>query len=157
MYRNLVEPYFDYCSTVWMNCNKTLRNRLQALQNRAGELIAGADKFDKPSELLQNLAILELENRRKIHSAILIYKCLNGLAPKCLSELFSKKSNTCHYDLRGIDNSLALPKPETEFLNRSFRYSGAELWNTIPAENIQASASLGEFKTQIKNNFSTTL
>ena len=38
------------------------------------------------------------------------------------------------YHLRNYDTDLSLPKPKKEFLKRSFRYSGAVLWNSLSAE-----------------------
>ena len=35
VYYGLVQTHFDYCIVVWVNCGKTLRNKLQLLQNRA--------------------------------------------------------------------------------------------------------------------------
>ena len=58
----------------------------------------------------------------------------NGTAP-CLREFFSARSNNDNdYHLRNYDTDLSLPKPKKEFLKRSFRYSGAVLWNSLSAE-----------------------
>ena len=35
----LVRPHFDYFSVVWRNCNLTLSNKLQKLQNRAAQIL----------------------------------------------------------------------------------------------------------------------
>ena len=35
VYYGLVQSHFDCCIVVWGNCGKTLRNKLQLLQNRA--------------------------------------------------------------------------------------------------------------------------
>ena len=35
VFNSLVQPYFNYCCTVWDNCNKTLAEKLQEIQNRA--------------------------------------------------------------------------------------------------------------------------
>ena len=35
VYYGFVQSHFDYCSVVWGNCGKTLRDKLQRLQNRA--------------------------------------------------------------------------------------------------------------------------
>ncbi len=39
------------------------------------------------------------------------------------------------YNLRGSSTSLFIPRPRTEFLMKSFSYSGAKIWNQI-SENI---------------------
>ena len=36
IYSALIQPYFDYCSSLWGVCNKTLKDKLQKFQNRAG-------------------------------------------------------------------------------------------------------------------------
>ena len=38
------------------------------------------------------------------------------------------------YHLRNSATDLTLPKPKREFLKRSFKYSGAMLWNQLPSE-----------------------
>ena len=39
MYKSLIQPYFDYCSSVWGNIGVCQSERLQKLQNRAECLI----------------------------------------------------------------------------------------------------------------------
>ena len=46
-------------------------------------------------------------------------------------------------------NSLSLPKPNTNYLKRSFCYSGACLWNNLP-QDLKSVCSIGQFKRGIK-------
>ena len=39
IYHALIRPYFDYCSSVWVECSVTLCDKLQKLQNRAARVI----------------------------------------------------------------------------------------------------------------------
>ena len=39
IYGALIQPYFDYCSSVWDGLNIPLDNKLQKLQNRAARVI----------------------------------------------------------------------------------------------------------------------
>ena len=55
---------------------------------------------------------------------------------------FRKQSNGRRFLNEKI---LALPKPKTNYLKRSFKYSGAMLWNSFPSEAKNAS-SLYQFK-----------
>jgi hypothetical protein len=34
IYKALVQPYFNYCSTLWGNCGKLLQDKLQRFQSR---------------------------------------------------------------------------------------------------------------------------
>ena len=56
LYKSQIQPYFDYCSPLWDTCDKTLRNKLQILQNRAARVIIGT-RYDRirSSDLLQSL------------------------------------------------------------------------------------------------------
>ena len=56
-----------------------------------------------------------------------------------------------NYNLRNSQTDLSLPKPNREFLKRSFKYSGAYLWNNLPLEAKQAH-SISLFKRYIKQN-----
>ena len=84
--------------------------------------------------------------KKKAESYNGVYKSLNGLAPVYLRELFSERHTD--YDLRDSFRKLNLPKPRTDYLKRSFGYSGDLLWNSFP-ENIRAIRSIGQFKKEI--------
>ena len=56
-----------------------------------------------------------------------MFKTINKQAPEYLQDLF--KPFSTGYNLKDKANKLALPKPRTDFLKRSFCYSGAQLWN----------------------------
>jgi len=45
---------------------------------------------------------------------------------------------------------VALPQPCTDYVQKSFSYSGAALWNG-PLSDIRVSKALGEFKTKPSN------
>ena len=57
-----------------------------------------------------------------------------------LRQMFCKFS--ANYDLRNSVHKLALPKPRTEYIKRSFSYSGAALWNSLPRD-LRESNSVG--------------
>ena len=74
----------------------------------------------------------------------MMFKSLNGLVPVYLRELFSERHTD--YDLRDSFRKLNLPKPRTDYLKRSFGYSGALLWNSFPEKTGQ-SDQLGSLRT----------
>ena len=90
--------------------------------------------------------------KKKKAEAIMMFKSLNGLAPVYLRDLFSEQHTD--YDLRDSFRKLNLPKPRTDYLKRSFGYSGALLWNSLP-ENIRAIRSIGQFKKEINRALET--
>ncbi|RMX46744.1 hypothetical protein pdam_00007675, partial [Pocillopora damicornis] len=52
------------------------------------------------------------------------------------------------YDLRDSENKLNVPLPRTNYYRKSFSYSGATLWNSLPCD-IRNTESLGLFKRKI--------
>ena len=82
----------------------------------------------------------------------MIFSSLNGLDPVYLRELFSERHTD--YDFGDSFRKLNLPKPRTDYLKRSFGYSGALLWNSLP-ENIRTIRSIGQFKKEINRALGT--
>jgi len=82
----------------------------------------------------------------------MMFKSLSGLALVFLHDLFSERLTD--YDLRDSFRKLNLHKPRTDYLKRSFGYSGALLWNSLP-ENIRAIRSIGQFKKEINHALET--
>ncbi len=67
-----------------------------------------------------------------------MYKILNDHTAPNLKDLFKKNVSQNTYSLRNSETDLTLTKPKTEFLKRSFGYSGAVSWNDLPRELKQA-------------------
>ena len=92
-----------------------------------------------------------LSTKRKKQKAIIMYKTIHKLTPVYLQEIFTTRNT--NYDLRDAENKLYVPKPRTDYLKRSFCYSGAFLWNNLP-HNIRMSDSLRNFKRGINKLYS---
>ena len=151
IYNSLIQPIFDYCDVVWDNLSSTSAQRLQKLQNRAARVITQQGYDVRSNDLRKELGWDTLEQRRYKHKAIMMHKTLNSLAPKYLEELFKPSHSSSNYHLRKV--SLALPMPRTEFLKKSFKYSGAKLWNNLP-DNIKHDKSLAAFKRKLSSSLS---
>ena len=148
IYNALILPHFDYCSPVWDGLSGCLSDKLQKLQNRAARVITQSP-FDTSSNLLLTMLKWEkLSLRRKKQKALIMYKTLNELAPDYLQCLFTQR-HVNDYNLRNLEGKLSLPKPNTNYLKRSFCYSGACLWNNLPQE-LKSVCSIGQFKRGIK-------
>ncbi len=72
------------------------------------------------------------ETRRRTTKAILMFKVLKDYVGPTLKESLIRRNHMqTNYDLRNSHTDLALPKPKREFLKKSFKYSGAKLWNSL--------------------------
>ena len=75
--------------------------------------------------------------------------CTNNLAPDYLCNLFAPRIS--NYDLRDDKDKPFLPKPRTDYLKRSFSYSGAHSQNNFP-EDVRTAIPLVDFKGNIHSS-----
>ena len=127
-------------------------DRLQRLQNTAARIVARIRKFDHITPILKKLHWLPVEYRIKFKVLLLVYKCLNHLAPKYLIQLISVY--TSPKDTRSTGNlSLDPPMSRTvKYGDRAFAVAGPALWAKLPI-SIRKAASVDSFKTSLKRHF----
>ena len=73
IFNSLVQPYFNYCCTVWDNWNKTLPEKLQKLQNRAARVVTFSS-YDTNADVL-----IEKLGQKKIIIPAPVSKSCHGL------------------------------------------------------------------------------
>lgn len=61
-----------------------------------------------------------------------------------------------NYDVRNGHTHLALAKPRSEFLKKSFKYSVDKLWNGLSADTKLAESTYS-FKNYLKQNYNNTI
>ena len=152
VYKTTIQPIFDYCITVWGNSTKQNIKTLQILQNPAARAVLGNFDFNSSvSLMIKQLKWTTVQNRYTYFTCIMVYKCLNGLAPDYLINLFKYVSETHSYITRNVsNNNLALPSLSTSLYKHSFSYNGALLWNSLPLY-IRNSSSLNTFKSMLSH------
>ncbi len=94
---------------------------------------------------------MSLQHRRNMNKCILMYKCLNNLAPCYLTDLF-QTNNSIHQYRTGQSNNLHVVKSKVEYTNRSYTFTGARLWNSLP-QNVKDMPTLSSFKHSCKTYF----
>ena len=147
-YSSIVEPHFRYCYSVWGCCGKTDIDQLLKLQNRAARIVTKSG-FDAPSRpLIGSLGWKTVRELVDQDSRLMVYKPINGLAPRYMSNLFSRNSACSSRSLRNTKTDLRLPKKISANGQKCFSYRGAKLWNSLPAETKQA-PSIAVFKQNI--------
>ena len=148
IYNSLVKPLFDYCDIVLDNMSGTNATRLQKLQNRAARVITGKGYDVRSSELRSQLKWKPLYECRREHILIMMYKVLNNMAPSYLRDHFEISGVNEMYSLRKGKLCLVLPKAQTDYLKKSFAFSGAKMWNDLP-EEVKCSININEFKARL--------
>ena len=106
VYNAIVRPYFDYCCEVWDVFGETQSKRLQKLQNRAAQIIMNMSNDTNQSIALAGLGWQPLKIERKKAKAKIVFRVLNNIGPKSLTNLFTYKGDTTSYNLRDISSSV---------------------------------------------------
>ena len=133
----------QYCS-FWGNCEITLRNKLQKLQNRAARVLTFSDYDEDAGYLFELLGCKNLARQHEIEKATMFYKSLHGLAP---CSWFAIRETA--YNLGDSENKLCIPLPRTNYYKNSFGYSGAIKWSKLPC-NVRQAESLKKSKCLLK-------
>ena len=111
-------------------------------------------KFDPISaDIRDRLHWLPIRSRIHFNMGLLVYKCLNDIAPAYLTEMLVLKSTVLalsrlHSTVRG---DLLVLRTKTKTIGpRSFATSGP-LWNNLPDDLRDPSLSLPVFKQRLKS------
>ena len=154
-YNSYILPIIDYCCTVWGLTTHINLERIHKLQKRAARLVLSVS-FDFPSTVMfKKLAWMTIFTRIHYFQAVLMFKCMNGLAPDYLSIKFTACADLYNYCLRSTTSGLLhVPRPNSDFFKRTFKYSGLITWNNLP-NNIKEIDNLDTFKTNCSNYFLT--
>jgi len=126
-----ISSRLDYCNQLFVGVSGRLLYKLQSLQNAAARLVTGARKFDRITPVMRELHLLPVRQRIRFKTAVLVFKCLHGLAPEYLSEYCKMATGRSHY--RSANACLlSVPRTRTTYGDRSFAVSGPVAWNSLP-------------------------
>lgn len=145
LYSAIVVPVFDYCDVVWGNADDGLMDKIQRMQHRGARILTSSRAFCRVTPLYQQLGWARIRDRVKYHKATLVYKSLHGLAPSYLSRGFTEVQHGYQTRHTASAHTLRAPFPKLATFKRSFVYSGAQLWNSLPPR-VRGAESLGTFK-----------
>ena len=96
-------------------------------------------------ELFQELKWMPLNKQFIFNRAVLMFKCLNNLAPGYMADEFTQIIQTHGYNTRHAQNSLVMPKLRTECLRNSPFVTGISVWNNLD-QSVKISRILNEFQ-----------
>ena len=152
IYHACIEPLLDYCDTVWDVCGLTGMRKAQSLQNMAARIITGNFNFIdvRGLDLVKRLGWQTLKERRNYHTAILMFKCINGMAPNYLADQVTLISEVRTHNTRSSTTlEVLVPSVNRSVFKKSFAYNGATIWNSLP-DFIRRADSLQCFKDSYK-------
>ncbi len=144
-----VSTRLDYCNSIYMGINQSSLARLQMVQNAAARLLTGVRKREHITPVLISLHWLPVHFRIDFKVLLLVFKCLNGLAPEYLSDLLS-----IHNPVRSLRSSnqrqLNVPWARLKLRgDRAFSIAAPKPWNSLPVY-IRTASMVHDFKGKLK-------
>jgi len=130
-----------------------LMRRIQSVQNVSVRLIHRLRRSDHISDALVSLHWLRVPERIECKIAILVYKVLNGLAPRYLGPLTGVADLPDRRTLRSAgSNRLHIPPVRlSTVVTRVFSVAGLRIWNNLP-EYITSAGTLHTFCHKLKTH-----
>ena len=138
-----------YCSSVWGNTSKRNLHKLQLVQNFAARVVLGLKKFDHISQGRRSLKWLDVTEKVLFNDLVLVFKCVNGLAPDCLGRYFLKLSAVHNKNTRGCNN-FVVPRCRLSMGQKAFYFLGPKEWNGLP-DNIRNTKDIDSYKRRLFN------
>jgi hypothetical protein len=131
-----ISSCLDYCNSLLVGVSDGVLKKLQSIQHAAARLVTGTQRFDHITPVLRDLHWLPIRNPITYKVAMLVYKCLHGLAPSILADFcqpvlsVSGRQHLCSADT----GALVVPRTRTSVGSRSFSVCGPATWNDMPIE-----------------------
>ena len=150
IYMTLIQSIIDYGITLWGFSSKANVAQIARFQKPCARLITGQFNYTISSQLLLNeLNLLNIEDRIQYFISIAIFKCLLKLAPYYLQDKLTL-CNELHDYLTRDTTLLSIPQARTNYMKRSFAFQGPSLWNSLPPPIRSLNLSVPQFKSQLK-------
>lgn len=149
IYNALIAPHFDYCSTLYINCNKEHLKILQKLQNRAMRIILKCEYRTHTEIVLESLNWLSINQKIKYNIMLYVFKMKNDKTPQYLSNKLEYVRDT-HNRLTSARNELRLPNFKSDLGRKSLFYNGVKMYNELSNE-MKNESNVNKFRQQLLN------
>lgn len=84
VYKAIVAPLFEYCSSILMSLSDFNMQYLQKLQNKGMRITLKCKNRVRIKDMLETLQFLSVKERIEYNTCILIHKMINGECPSYL-------------------------------------------------------------------------
>ncbi len=119
--------------------------------NRAATIITGNFDYDvRGVELLKQLGLMNVKERRDYFMSMLVFKCVNGTAPFYLCNVLTPAASIHTLVNTSVsDNLLYIPYVNRDLFKQYFEYRAPALWNSLPS-HLRKAPNVDDFKKLYK-------
>jgi hypothetical protein len=151
LYKSLIAPHFDYCSSILFSLSDTRIKELQKIQNKFMRNILCVSRYTSIGRMLNAIGFQSIYQRLAFNNLKLIYKIEHDLAPRYLKILLKKNKEKYNYNLRR-KSLYQIPNFIKESSQKSLFYKTLMLYNECK-QNFEETdfRNLAEFCRRLKN------
>lgn len=135
LYYAIVHPHLLYGLIVWGGSFKSYIDKLNILQNKAVKIIAGGRWMEHVTPFYKQLNLLKINELYEHEVAKFMFNFKSNKLPLTFSNYFTKTKTMHNRSTRSSDlDCYFLPRCKTSRLQRSVKFSGVKIWNSLPAD-----------------------
>ena len=135
-----VKTGLDYCDSLLAGTAGYQLDKLQHVQKMTCRIMTNLHKYDHISKNMKTLDLLRIHERMMYKTALLVYICRDGLAPKYLQELLPRP-----YTTEMVPEFFKNEQPKSW----SFSAVHPHIWSTLPLQ-VKTAGTLEAFTTSLK-------
>ena len=147
LYKSLISPHIDFCSTILFNLNQNEVHKIQVIQNKAMRIILKCNKYTPINTMLEVLHFMNVKQRILFRTLDMIFKIKNKMAPDYLRNKIKYVRDVHTYNTRNV-NDFFIDTPQSKRLAKTLFYKGLTEFNQLP-ENIKQCNNYQKFKKQL--------
>jgi len=146
----------DYCNAALSGLPHTTLRPLQRAQNAAARLVTNTGSRDHITPVLKDLHWLPVNQRIKYKLCLMVHQIHTQQCPDYTRDLVRSTATGATRSGFRSANNLSYRKPDvrTKFGERTFSYSGATAWNSLPP-CLQSTTNTNSFKRKLKTHLFT--
>ena len=147
----LVMSNMDYCNGVLYCSQNSVLQPFQITQNRFVKMILHKDKYSSSTDARYTLHCLPIKDRILYKILCLAFKCVHGLGPSYLDEMFVQNVPQRRHRLNSTNEiTYIVPGNKNKtFRDRTFSFRGPYEWNNLPNE-LNCIENYATFKKYLK-------
>ena len=141
---------FNYGNILMQNLTQILITKIQRLQNACTRFVFGLRKFDHISQHFRQLNVLNMANRNKLQSLVLMHKIMNKKAPRYLCSKIHLRNTIHTHNTRGL-KKIHIPSFRNTYGRDRFLRKIAHSYNEfMDLDGFSQNLSVATFKRKLK-------